>query len=98
MTTTTSSGRSCGPARPRRRRRCHGRAATRRSPANLRVKEVRVSDHERFVICHKPEGAERDAAVRARLLAQLETLIADTDMLTPVKRAELRGVISKSPA
>ncbi len=50
------------------------------------------------MICHKPEGAERDAAVRARLLAQLETLIAGTDMLTPVKRAELRGVISKGPA
>ena len=33
---------------------------------NLRVKEVRISDHERFVICHNPDGAERDAAVRTR--------------------------------
>src|SRR6266702_5558339 len=29
---------------------------------NLRVKEVRIAEDERFVICHSPEGAERDAA------------------------------------
>jgi hypothetical protein len=29
---------------------------------NMRVNEVRTSEHERFVICHNPEGAERDAA------------------------------------
>src|SRR4029078_3124549 len=29
---------------------------------NLRVKEVRISEDERFVICHNPDGAERDAA------------------------------------
>ena len=34
--------------------------------ANLRVKEVRIAEDERFVICHNPEGAERDAAIRAR--------------------------------
>jgi hypothetical protein len=65
--------------------------------ANLRVKEVRISEHERFVICHNPEGAERDAAVRARMLAQLEELITGTDNLSPTKRAELRGVISTRP-
>jgi hypothetical protein len=65
--------------------------------ANLRVKEVRISEHERFVICHNPEGAERDAAVRARLLAQLGQMIRDTDKLTATKRAELRGVISANP-
>jgi Transposase DDE domain len=64
---------------------------------NLRVKEVRISDAERFVICHNPEQAERDAAVRARLLAQLEELIAGTDKLSATKRAELRGVISTKP-
>ena len=64
---------------------------------NLRVKEVRISDHERFVICHNPDGAERDAAVRTRLLAQLDELIAGTDTLTATKRAELRGVISTKP-
>jgi len=65
--------------------------------ANLRVKEVRISEQERFVICHNPEGAERDAGVRARMLAQLEGLIKDTDKLTAIKRAELRGVISTKP-
>ena len=40
--------------------------------ANLRVKEVRIADDERFVICHNPDGAERDAAIRARLIARLK--------------------------
>ncbi len=64
---------------------------------NLRVKEVRISDHERFVICHNPDGAERDAATRARLLARLKEMIQDTDKLTATRRAELRGVISTKP-
>ncbi len=29
----------------------------------MRVKEVKVSDSERFVICHNPDAAERDAHV-----------------------------------
>src|SRR6266545_3588273 len=64
---------------------------------NLRVKEVRIAEHERFVICHNPEQADRDAAVRARLLAQLEELITGTDKLSATKRAELRGVLSTKP-
>ena len=64
---------------------------------NLRVKEVRISDSERFVICYNPEAAERDAKVRARMLAQLEDLIKDSDRLTKTRRAELRGVISTKP-
>jgi hypothetical protein len=64
---------------------------------NLRVKEVRISDTDRFVICYNPEQADRDAAVRARLLGQLEEMIADTDKLSATKRAELRGVISTKP-
>jgi DDE family transposase len=65
--------------------------------ANLRVKEVRIAESERFVICFNPEGAERDAKVRTRMLAQLEDLIKDSDKLTATKRAELRGVISTKP-
>ena len=65
--------------------------------ANLRVKEVKIADDERFVICHNPDGAERDAAIRARLLAQLKDKIDGTDTLTAAKRAELRGVISTRP-
>jgi hypothetical protein len=64
---------------------------------NLRVKEVRIAEDERFVICHNPEGAERDAAARARMITQLKELIDGTDKLARVKRAELRGVISTKP-
>jgi Transposase DDE domain len=64
---------------------------------NLRVKEVRISEAERFVICYNPEQADRDAAVRARLLAQLAETIAGSDKLSATKRAELRGVISTKP-
>jgi transposase len=64
---------------------------------NLRVKEVRIAEDERFVICHNPEGAERDAAIRARMIAQLKELIDGTDALGKDKRAELRGVISTKP-
>jgi hypothetical protein len=64
---------------------------------NLRVKEVRISEGERFVVCHNPQAAVRDAAVRARLLARLAALIEGSDTLSPSKRAELRGVISTRP-
>jgi hypothetical protein len=64
---------------------------------NLRVKEVRIAEDERFVICHNPEGAERDAAIRARMITQLKELIDGTDTLARDKRAELRGVISTRP-
>jgi hypothetical protein len=65
--------------------------------ANLRVKEVKVSEHERFVVCHNPDAADRDATVRANLVDKLEAMIAGTDQLSPDKRAELRGVISTKP-
>jgi hypothetical protein len=64
---------------------------------SLRVKEVRIAEDERFVICHNPEGAERDAAIRARMITQLKELIDGTDALSKDKRAELRGVISTKP-
>jgi hypothetical protein len=65
--------------------------------ANLRVKQVKVSEHERFVVCHNPDAADRDATVRGNLVAKLEAMIAGTDRLSPDKRAELRGVISTRP-
>ena len=65
---------------------------------NLQVKEVRISGAtDRFVICHNPDAAIRDAAIRDRLIAKLEELIAGTDALSPAKRAELRGKISMMP-
>jgi hypothetical protein len=64
---------------------------------NLRVKEVKISDHERFVVCHNPEAAERDATIRTNLVEHLRGLIAESDQLPDTKRAELRGVISTKP-
>jgi len=64
---------------------------------NMRVKEVKVSDTERFVICHNPDAAERDAHIRAQLVAQLEEQIAGSDTLPVMKRGELRGKISTKP-
>ena len=64
---------------------------------NLQVKEVRIADDERFVICFNPEQAERDAALREVMLGKLTALIEGTDALTVTKRAELRGRISTMP-
>jgi len=64
---------------------------------NLKVKEVKIAEDERFVICHNPEAAERDAAIRARMITQLKELIDGSDALSRDKRAELRGVISTKP-
>lgn len=64
---------------------------------NLQVKEVNIGADDRFVICFNPEAAERDAAVRERLIAQLTGMIDGSDKLSATKRAELRGVISTKP-
>ncbi len=64
---------------------------------NLKAREVRIAEDERFIICHNPEGAERDAAVRARLIARLKELTGGSDKLSRDKRAGLRGVISTKP-
>nr|WP_218027382.1 hypothetical protein [Nocardia vaccinii] len=64
---------------------------------NMRVKEVKVSESERFVICHNPEAADRDQATREHLVAQLEELIAGTDELSEFKRGELRGKLNTKP-
>ena len=64
---------------------------------NMRVKEVKVSDTERFVICHNPDAATRDAHIREQLVAQLDELIAGSDSLPVMKRGELRGKISTKP-
>ena len=65
---------------------------------NLQVKEVRLGDDgDRFIICFNPDQAERDAATRARLVAQLEELIAGTDGLTTAERAKLEGALAGKP-
>jgi len=52
---------------------------------------------ERFVICHNPEAATRDATVRQNLIDHLTGLIEGSDALPATKRAELRGRISTKP-
>jgi Transposase DDE domain len=64
---------------------------------SLKVKEVKIGENERFVVCHNPEAAERDSQVRAHLLDHLSGLIKDSDRLPALKRAELKGVISTKP-
>ena len=50
------------------------------------------------MICHNPEAAERDAAVREPGCSPSSSeMIAGSDKLTTTKRAELRGVISTKP-
>jgi hypothetical protein len=64
---------------------------------NLQVKEVKIAEDERFVICYNPEQAERDTALREVMLGKLTTMITGTDQLSVTKRAELRGRISTMP-
>jgi DDE family transposase len=72
-----------------------GRYATVRD--NMQVKEVNIDSDDRFVICFNPEQATRDAAIRARLVDQLEGVIADTDKLKKEERAHLAGQLSAKP-
>ena len=72
-----------------------GRYAT--VAGNLQVKEVNIGADDRFVICFNPDAADRDATVRARLVAQLTNTIDGSDKLNATKRAEMRGVISTKP-
>ena len=65
---------------------------------NLQVKEVRPGDDTgRFVICCNPDQAERDAAIRARLVAQLEEVIDGSDALAPAERGRLEGSLAARP-
>lgn len=75
---------------------------------NLRVKEVAVAPGgegdgeqgaraQRFVVCHNPEQAMRDAAVRDRLVAHLEELIAGSDAWSGRRRDEFVGSLKGKP-
>jgi Transposase DDE domain len=75
---------------------------------NLRVKEVHVAPGgngdgdegmraQRFVICHNPEQAMRDAAVRANLITHLAQLIDGSDTWTASRRSELVGSLKNKP-
>ncbi len=69
---------------------------------NLRIKEVKPRHDQgvmadRFIVCHNPEQAERDATVRDQMLTLLTEKIDRSDALSKTKRAELRGKISTMP-
>jgi transposase len=68
---------------------------------NLRVKEVWVGGDgargERFVVCHNPEQADRDRAVRDRLVGYLAELIDGSDAWPTSKRDELVGALKAKP-
>lgn len=63
---------------------------------NLEIKEVVIDDgtmRDRFVICRNAAEAERDAAVRDRLVKQLSDAIKDSDQLSEAKRSELAAAL-----
>ena len=70
---------------------------------NLRIKEVWVPGKdagvraERFAVCHNPEQADRDRAVRERLVTHLEGLIDGSDTWPKSKRDELAGSLKDKP-
>ena len=69
---------------------------------NLRVKDVapRAGDSvttDRFIVCHNPERAIRDAAVRDELIAQLTSMIDGSDGWTQRRRDEFVGSLKTSP-
>jgi hypothetical protein len=73
---------------------------------NLRVKEIRVAPGggaqdgaraERFVVCYNPDAADRDAAVRQRLVEHLEGLIEGSDDWSKRRRDEFVGSLKHKP-
>ncbi len=52
---------------------------------------------QRFVVCHNPEQADRDAAVRQQLVAHLESLIAGSDSWSDRRRDDVHPT-SADPA
>ena len=73
---------------------------------NLRVKEVAVAPGgngddgvraQRFVVCHNPAQAERDAVVRANLIEHLRGLIAGSDTWSARRRDEFVGSLKGRP-
>ena len=52
---------------------------------------------ERFVMCHTPDAADRDAGVRQRLIEHLEGLIEGSDTWPDRRRDELVGSLKGKP-
>ena len=58
---------------------------------------MKVSDTERFMICHNPEQGDRDQQVRANLVTHLQQLISGSDTWTARRRDELVGSLKTKP-
>ena len=84
-----------GPAEVKAALSRQGRYATVRD--NMQVKEVSIDSDDRFVLCFNPAQAGRDAAIRAKLVAQLEEAITGTGTLTAAERARIEGTLSGKP-
>ena len=63
---------------------------------SMQVKEVSIGTDDRFVLCFNPAQAERDAAIRGKLVTQLEELIKDTDTLPATERARIEGSLAEA--
>ncbi len=50
------------------------------------------------MICHNPDAAARNAAVRDQIVARIQERIAGSDTLSARKRAELAGQLRTKPA
>ena len=72
-----------------------GRYATVRD--NLQVKEVKLGDSDRWIVCFNPAQAERDTQIRTTMISRLEQAIAGSDQLGRDERNRLAGVISTKP-
>jgi len=64
---------------------------------NMQVKEVSIGADDRFVICYNPAQAERDAAIRDKMITQLEEAINDTDKLDAAERGRIEGSLAGKP-
>jgi hypothetical protein len=67
---------------------------------HLEVKEITVGQGvgaERFIMCRNGEVAERDRAIRERLVGILAERIEGSDELSKTRRAELRGQLREKP-
>jgi hypothetical protein len=75
---------------------------------NLRVKDVQVTPGgngdgqdgvraQRFVVCHNPAQAERDATVRTNLITHLQQLIDGSDGWSARRRDEFVGSLKSKP-
>lgn len=73
----------------------------RKVAGNLEVKEVVLDDgtmRDRFVVCRNPESAERDAAHRQEILAELQAAIADSEAMSPAEREQIARDLPPSMA